>query len=95
MKFLKGVSATLVAYNQEQTMTQKLDTESEAQRTVPTEPLKKHGDKMEVEIRWLEKEDGSSPTGGVGECNHAARTRETGRHRRPIALAKSQADYRN
>ena len=49
-------------------MTQKLDTESEKQRTVPMEPLKKHGDKMEVgRLGGSEKEDGSSPTGGAGE----------------------------
>ena len=32
------------------------------------EPLKKHGDKMEVgRLGGSEKEDGSSPTGGAGE----------------------------
>ena len=49
-------------------MTQKPDTASEKQKTVPMEPLKKHGDKLDVgRLGGSEKEDGTSPTGGAGE----------------------------
>ena len=49
-------------------MTQKPDTGSEKQNAVPMEPLKKHGDKLDVgRLGGSEKEDGTSPTGGAGE----------------------------
>ena len=49
-------------------MSQKPDKVTEKQKLVPMEPLKKHGDKMEVgRLGGSEKEDGSSPTGWAGE----------------------------
>ena len=73
-------------------MSQKPDKVTEKQKLVPMEqPLKKHGDKMDVgRLGGEAKKDGPNQTGGAGDRKPRRSSLRSRAHRRAIALAKSQ-----